>query len=62
MTGLGVSTVTTITEEVCEAIIKNLWEESIDKFMPHTEPEFKSEIIDMEVRWQFPCCWAAIDG
>ena len=62
MPGLGVSTVCTITEEVCEAIVKYLWKESVDKFMPHTEQEFRKKLIDMEAMWQFPCCWAAIDG
>ena len=51
MTGLGVSTVLTITEEVCKAIVENLWKESVDKFMPHSEEEFKSKITDMEELW-----------
>lgn len=62
LTGLGVSTVCTITEEVCAAIVEHLWKESVDKFMPHSEEEFKNKIIDMEEMWQFPCCWAALDG
>ena len=62
MTGLGVSTVCTITEEVCEAIIQHLWKESVDKFMPHSEQEFVNKIVNMEEMWQFPCCWGALDG
>ena len=43
-------------------MVKHLWKESVDKFMPHSEQEFKNKIIDMEEMWQFPCCWAALDG
>ena len=62
MSGLGVSTVCTITREVCQSIVNFLWEESVDKFMPHSEQEFRNKIVDMEEMWQFPCCWADIDG
>ena len=62
MTGLGVSTVCTITEEVCEAIIQHLWKESVDKFMPHSEQEFVNKIVSMEEMWQFSYCWGALDG
>ena len=30
--------------------------------MPTTEEEFKPKILDMEEMWQFPYCWAALDG
>ena len=50
MTGLGVSTVCTIVREVSQAIIDCKWEESISKH------------IDMDEIWQFPYCWAGIDG
>ena len=30
--------------------------------MPKTREDFKRKILDMEEFWQFPCCWAAIDG
>lgn len=30
--------------------------------MPQTEEEFKQTVLDMQEFWQFPCCWAAIDG
>ena len=30
--------------------------------MPKTEEEFRKKILDMEEFWQFPCCWAAVDG
>ena len=62
MTGLGVSTVSTIVQEVTQAIVDCMWSESISKHMPKSEADFKDKIIDMEELWQFPCCWGAIDG
>ena len=62
MSGLGVSTVCTIVSEVSQAIVDNLWNISVAKHMPQTDEEFKAKILDMEEMWQFPCCWAAIDG
>jgi hypothetical protein len=56
------STVATIAKEVSEAIVEVLWEDSISKYMPNSEDSFRNKIIDMEEMWQFPCCWAAIDG
>ncbi|CAB3995080.1 Hypothetical predicted protein [Paramuricea clavata] len=60
--GLGLSTVATITREVSEAIVEVLWDESVNKYMPNSEDTFHNKILDMEEMWQFPCCWAAIDG
>ena len=62
MSGLGLSTVCTITKEVSQAIIDFLWNESVTKYMPQSEQQFRNKIVDMEEMWQFPCCWAAIDG
>lgn len=62
MTGLGVSTVCTIVNEVTKAIVENLWEECVTKHMPKSEEEFKKKMLDMEELWQFPCCWSALDG
>ena len=62
MAGLGRSTVTTIVNEVTEAIVKCLWTECISVHMPKTENEFKEKILDMEELWQFPFSWAAVDG
>ena len=56
MSGLGVLTVCTITREVFQSIVNFLWEESVDKFMPHSEEDFRNKIIDIEEMWQFPCC------
>ena len=62
MTGLGVSTVCTVVREVSQAIIDCMWEDSISKYMPRYEAEFKKKIIDKDELWQFPYCWAGIDG
>ena len=62
MTGLGVSTVCTIVNEVTKAIVENLWDECVTKHMPKTEEEFRNKMIDMEQLWQFLCCWSAVDG
>ena len=62
MTGLGVSTVCTIVNEVAVAIVNNMWEQSVNRYMPKCEEDFKSKILDMEELWQFPFCWSAIDG
>ena len=62
MSGLRVSTVHAIVTQVCTSIVVNLWRESVTKHMPQSEDEFKGKMEDMNNRWQFPFCWAAIDG
>ena len=62
MVGLGRSTVGVIVSEVTEAIIDNLWEEHVSRHFPGNEQQFKENMLDMEERWQLPCCWAATDG
>ena len=63
MAGLGISTVHAIVTQVCASIIENLWQECIMKNMPKSEQDdFLRKIEDMNNRWQFPFCWAAIDG
>ena len=62
MSGLGLSTVCTITKEVSQAIIDLLLEESVTEYMPHSEQEYKNKMVEMEEMWQFPCCWGALDG
>ena len=44
MSGLGVSTVCTITREVCQSIVNFLWEESVDKFMSHSEQDIRNKM------------------
>ena len=62
MSGLGVSSVCTIVQEVSQALVDCVWSESISHHMPKPEENFKNKIVDMEELWQFPCCWAAING
>ena len=62
MTGLGASTVCAIVSEVSSALIECLWEREITAYMPKNEAEFLEKIHDMEQLWQFPGCWAAVDG
>ena len=62
MSGVGVSTVAAITDDVCEAIINNLWNDSVVNHFPKNEQDFREKMLDMEQMWQFPCCWSAIDG
>ena len=62
MSGLGVSTISSICQEVCQVLVDHLWKETVTCHMPQTEEEFKKKVLDMEEFWQFPCCWATIDG
>ena len=50
--GLGVSTVSSICQEVCQVPVDHLWNETVSTDMPQTEEEFKQKIIDMEEFWQ----------
>ena len=62
MAGLGVSTVCSIVNEVCQVLVDHLWSECVSSHMPKTQDDFKKKMLDMDEFWQFPCCWAAIDG
>ena len=62
MAGVGVSTVCTIVSEVTEAIINNLWKDSVVAHFPSDEAHIKEKMLDTEQLWQFPCGWGAIDG
>ncbi len=62
MSGLGVSTVHAIVTQVCASIVENPWQECITEHMPQSEEDFKGKMKDMNNMWQFPFCWAAIDG
>lgn len=62
MTGRGLSTVCSIVQEVSEIIVEYLWTESVSKYIPESSDDFEKQILDMEDLWQFPCCWAAVDG
>ena len=62
MTGYGVATVCQIVFEVCAAIVKNLWNDSVSRHFPKDVNSLKNCMIEMESQWQFPCCFGAIDG
>ena len=62
MVGRGVSTVSSIVEEVSQVLVNHLWNDCVSMHLPHSTEAFKEKILDMEELWQFPCCWAAIDG
>mgnify|MGYP000025959939 FL=1 len=62
MVGRGVSTVSSIVEEVSQVLVNHLWNDCVSIHFPDSTEAFKEKILDMEELWQFPCCWAAIDG
>ena len=40
-----------------------VWSECLSRHMPKTQDDFEEKrMLDMDEFWQFPCCWAAIDG
>ena len=41
MSGLGISTITSICQEVCQVLVDHLWKETVSCHMPQTEEEFK---------------------
>ena len=61
LTGLGVSTVCDIVIEVCNAIVKNLWNSAVHSKFPVSEEQFKECMEAMDQEWQFPVAFAAID-
>ena len=60
--GCGHSIVRVVVNEVTQAIVKVLWEEHVSKHFPKNQQQFKEKMLHMEELWQFPCCWAALDG
>ena len=48
MSGAGVSIVAGITEDVCEAIINNLWNDSVVNHFPKNEQTFREKMLDIE--------------
>ena len=43
MCGLGVSTVSSICQEVCQVLVDHLWNETVSTHVPQTEEEFKQK-------------------
>ena len=62
MTGCAESTVSSLIKEVCQAIVKILWEESVTKLFPKREEDFRQTLTNMESEWQFKFVFAATDG
>lgn len=62
MVGRGVTTVSSIVQEVCNVLVEYLWTESFSSNMPRSREDFEEKILDMEELWQLPCCWVALDG
>ena len=62
MSGLGIATVCNIVTEVSQAIVECLWTEHVTKHLPKSEKMFIDKMVDTGEFWQFPCCWAAVDG
>ena len=62
MMGIGESTVISIVNEVCEAIIVNLWEESVTEHFPNNQECFNAACDVMNSEWQFCYAFSAIDG
>ena len=62
MVGRRVSTVSSIVEEVSQVPVNHLWNDCVSVRMPDSTEAFKDKILDIEEFWQFPCCWAAVDG
>ena len=42
------SAVAGITKDVCEAIVNNLWNDSVVKHFPKNEQTFREKMLDME--------------
>ena len=62
MLGLGIATVCIIVSEVSHRLVSCLWANKVTKHLPTTEEMFINKMVDMEELWQFPYCWAAVDG
>ena len=43
-------------------LVNHLWNDCVSIPFPDSTEALKEKILDMEELWQFPCCWAAIDG
>ena len=43
-------------------LVNHLWNDCVSVHLPDSTEAFKEKVLDMEELWQFPCCWAAMDG
>ncbi|XP_066930476.1 uncharacterized protein [Clytia hemisphaerica] len=62
MVGHGEATVCVIINEVCDAIVTALWEDSVMRFFPKSPQNFEDAMIAMDTEWQFQYAFCAIDG
>ena len=62
MCGVAVPTVCMIVNEVCTAIVEDLWDEFVASFLPNTNDEFMDRLSEFGSEWQFPYAFSAIDG
>ena len=62
LVGLAKSTVCEIVKEVSEAIVFRFWQQMVARHAPHSLEDLKETMTDFDEKWQFPCCFGAIDG
>ena len=62
MTGIGEATVCRIIIDFCETIVEVLWEETVENFFPKSANDFQESSLQMDIEWQFPFAFSAIDG
>ena len=49
-------------DEVCKAIIENLWSESVEKHFPKSKELFLEKMKGMDCEWQFTFAFYSIYG
>jgi hypothetical protein len=57
MTGLGVSTVCAITEEVCEAMVKHLWRRVLTSSCHIQSKNSRTKSLTWKKCGRFPAVW-----
>ena len=62
MVGFAESTVCKIVIDVCNAVLENLWTNTVDKHFSKSVDDFRNKFQEMECEWQFRYAFAAIDG
>ena len=62
MTGVGETTVCNIVIEVCEALVKEFWNEKVKSHFPKGHDDFRQSAEDFEVFWQYGYSFGAVDG
>lgn len=62
LTCVGEATVCIIVKEVAKAIVENLWGEFVESKFPNDEDSLLLKMQEMELEWQFPYAYSAIDG